>query len=75
MDLQHVLCDGKGVLLTGCYLRADPRCATSRKHTREPLLLETCVPGISAAGTMARGASAVGEGSMAIKFVHQYLDE
>jgi thioredoxin reductase (NADPH) len=38
------------------------------------------VPGIfsagdSRAGAMARVASAVGEGSMAIKFVHQYLDE
>ena len=45
-----------------------------------PGLLETCVPSIlaagdSRAGALARVASAVGEGSMAIKFVHQYLDE
>ncbi|MCB2380536.1 FAD-dependent oxidoreductase [Hymenobacter sp. BT635] len=74
------LCDAKGFLLTGRDLVADPRFATSWKHHREPYLLETCVPGIfaagdSRAGAMARVASAVGEGSMAIKFVHQYLDE
>ncbi|PJJ52835.1 FAD-dependent oxidoreductase [Hymenobacter chitinivorans] len=74
------LCDAKGFLLTGRDLVADPRYATSWKHNREPYLLETCVPGIfaagdSRAGAMARVASAVGEGSMAIKFVHQYLDE
>ncbi|TGE26691.1 FAD-dependent oxidoreductase [Hymenobacter metallicola] len=74
------LCDAKGFLLTGRDLVADPRFATSWKHNREPYLLETCVPGIfaagdSRAGAMARVASAVGEGSMAIKFVHQYLDE
>ncbi|WP_311136657.1 NAD(P)/FAD-dependent oxidoreductase [Hymenobacter cellulosilyticus] len=74
------LCDAKGFLLTGRDLVADPRYAASWKHNREPYLLETCVPGIfaagdSRAGAMARVASAVGEGSMAIKFVHQYLDE
>ncbi len=50
------------------------------KKEREPFLLETCSPGIFAsgdvrAGAMNRVASAVGEGSMAIKFVHQYLTE
>ena len=76
-----VVCDGKGFLLTGRDLITDPRYATTWKHPRrEPYLLETCVPGIfaagdSRAGAMARVASAVGEGSMAIKFVHQYLDE
>ncbi|WBO84066.1 FAD-dependent oxidoreductase [Hymenobacter yonginensis] len=77
---QTVLCDGKGFLLTGRDLVTDPRYATAWKHPREPYLLETCVPGVfaagdSRAGAMARVASAVGEGSMAIKFVHQYLDE
>ena len=76
----QVICDGKGYLLTGRDLVADPRYVTSWKQAREPYLLETCVPGIfaagdSRAGAMARVASAVGEGSMAIKFVHQYLDE
>ena len=75
-----VLCDGKGFLLTGRDLVTDPRYPTAWKRNREPYLLETCVPGIfaagdSRAGAMARVASAVGEGSMAIKFVHQYLDE
>ncbi|WP_210521670.1 FAD-dependent oxidoreductase [Hymenobacter terricola] len=74
------ICDSRGYLLTGRDLVADPRYSTSWKETREPYLLETCVPGLFAAGdgragAMARVASAVGEGSMAIKFVHQYLDE
>jgi thioredoxin reductase (NADPH) len=74
------ICDAKGYLLTGRDLVADPRYPTSWRQTREPYLLETCVPGLFAAGdgragAMARVASAVGEGSMAIKFVHQYLDE
>jgi thioredoxin reductase (NADPH) len=74
------ICDAKGYLLTGRDLVADPRYGTSWKKEREPYLLETCVPGMFAAGdgragAMARVASAVGEGSMAIKFVHQYLDE
>ena len=75
-----VVCDGKGFVLTGRDLVQDPRYAAIWKHTREPYLLETCVPGVfaagdSRAGAMARVASAVGEGAMAIKFVHQYLDE
>ncbi|MBD2723424.1 FAD-dependent oxidoreductase [Hymenobacter armeniacus] len=76
----QVLCDGKGFVLTGRDLVTDPRYPQVWKKAREPYLLETCVPGIfsagdSRAGAMARVASAVGEGSMAIKFVHQYLDE
>jgi len=75
-----VMCDAKGYLLTGPNLVADQRFASSWKRDREPYLLETCVAGVFAAGdsrtgAMARVASAVGEGSMAIKFVHQYLDE
>jgi thioredoxin reductase (NADPH) len=74
------ICDPKGYLLTGRDLVTDPRYQESWKKDREPYLLETCVPGLFAAGdgragAMARVASAVGEGSMAIKFVHQYLDE
>tara|TARA_R110000868_G_scaffold259361_12_gene517484 strand:+ start:3200 stop:4867 length:1668 start_codon:yes stop_codon:yes gene_type:complete len=50
------------------------------KLERQPFLLETCSPGIFAAGdvragAMNRVASAVGEGSMAIKYVHEYLAE
>lgn len=74
------ICDPKGYLLTGRDLVTDPRYKTAWKKDRGPYLLETCVPGMFAAGdgragAMARVASAVGEGSMAIKFVHQYLDE
>jgi thioredoxin reductase (NADPH) len=47
---------------------------------RDPYLLETSVPGIFAAGDVRHGslkrvASSVGEGSMSIAFIHQYLDE
>ena len=47
---------------------------------RDPYLLETSVPGIFACGDVRFGpvkrvAAAVGEGSMAIAFVHQYLKE
>ncbi|GAB2944625.1 FAD-dependent oxidoreductase [Hymenobacter coalescens] len=75
-----LLCDARGYVLTGRDLVADPRFALRWKKPREPYALETSVPGIfaagdSRAGAMARVASAVGEGAMAIKFVHQYLDE
>jgi len=50
------------------------------KLEREPYFLESCIPGVFVAGdvragAMNRVASAVGEGSMAISFVHQYLAE
>jgi thioredoxin reductase (NADPH) len=46
--------------------------------SREPYLLETSLPGVFAAGDVRSGsikrvASAVGEGSMAVRLVHQYL--
>jgi thioredoxin reductase (NADPH) len=70
----------KGYLKTGNDLMEDPAFAKIWKRDREPFLLETCVPGIFAAGdvragAMNRVASAVGEGAMAIKFVHEYLAE
>jgi thioredoxin reductase (NADPH) len=45
---------------------------------RQPFLLETSLPGIFAAGDVRLGstkriASAVGEGAMAVQFVHEYL--
>ena len=56
------------------------RLAPFLKLDRDPYLLETSVPGIYACGDVRfsevkRVAAAVGEGSMAIKFVHQYLKE
>ncbi len=73
-----VLRDEKGFVLTGRDLSADPRYARAWKERREPMALETSVPGIFAAGdiragAMNRVASAVGEGSMAVRFVHEYL--
>jgi thioredoxin reductase (NADPH) len=48
------------------------------KHPRDPLPLETSVPGLFAAGdvragAMNRVASAVGEGAMVVRLAHEYL--
>lgn len=72
----EVLRDGKGFVLSGPDLKA--KCPQSWKLDREPYLLETSVPGVFVAGdvrynSVKRCASAVGEGSIAIQFVHQYL--
>ena len=66
--------DHKGYVLTG----SDMRAAGHWPLERDPYLLETSVPGIFACGDVRLGpvkrvAAAVGEGSMAIAFVHQYL--
>lgn len=68
--------DGRGYLLTGEDVVRSGRWSQSR----DPYLLETSVPGIFACGDVRcspvkRVASAVGEGSMAIAFVHQYLQQ
>ena len=73
-----ILRDGKGFVLTGRDLMAAERFAQGWKETREPLLLETSVPGVFAAGDLRAGAmnrvaSAVGEGSMVVRLVHEYL--
>ncbi len=73
-----LLKDGKGFIETGPSLTKYKNFKDNWKQPREPFLLETCIPGIFAAGdvragAMNRVASAVGEGSMAIKFVHEYL--
>jgi thioredoxin reductase (NADPH) len=70
--------DDHGFLLTGVDLgpRRFPAPADSR---RDPFRLETSAPGVFAAGdvrhqSMKRVAAAVGEGSTAVAFIHQYLD-
>jgi thioredoxin reductase (NADPH) len=73
-----VLRDEKGFLLAGPDLRADGRLSAQWKENREPFLLESSVPGVFVAGDVRHGsvkrvASAVGEGSIAVQFVHQYL--
>jgi thioredoxin reductase (NADPH) len=76
---RDVICDEKGYVCTG----RDVMDLVVNAHgnwplQRDPHLLETSVPGIFAAGDVRHGsvkrvASGVGEGSMAIAFVHQYL--
>jgi thioredoxin reductase (NADPH) len=66
--------DAHGYVLTGDDIRKAGRWS----HDRDPYLLETSVPGIFACGDVRsskvkRVAAAVGEGSMSIAFVHQYL--
>lgn len=68
--------DSKGFILAGPDLKA--KSPKSWTLDRDPYLLETSVPGIFVAGdvrfnSVKRCASAVGEGSIAIQFVHQYL--
>jgi thioredoxin reductase (NADPH) len=73
-----VLRDAKGFVITGRDLSADEGYARIWKERREPMPLETSAPGVFAAGdiragAMNRVASAVGEGSMVVRFVHEYL--
>jgi thioredoxin reductase (NADPH) len=73
-----VLRDNKGFVLTGRDLIAADGYARIWKEQREPLPLETSVPGIFAAGDLRAGAmnrvaSAVGEGSMVVRLAHEYL--
>jgi thioredoxin reductase (NADPH) len=72
----EIALDQKGYVLTG----SDVRAAGRWQIDRDPYLLETSVPGIFACGDVRfspvkRVAAAVGEGSMAIAFVHQYLKD
>jgi thioredoxin reductase (NADPH) len=74
----EVLRDAKGFVLTGRELIAADAYERTWKEPREPLPLETSVPGIFAAGdvrasAMNRVASAVGEGSMVVRLAHDYL--
>jgi thioredoxin reductase (NADPH) len=73
---KQIVCDSKGFVLAGPDLKA--KAPGSWSLDREPYLLETSAPGVFVAGdvrynSVKRCASAVGEGSIAIQFVHQYL--
>jgi thioredoxin reductase (NADPH) len=73
-----VLRDDKGFVLSGPDLRHEGKLPESWHEQREPFLLETSVPGVFVAGDVRHGsikrvASAVGEGSIAVQFAHQYL--
>jgi thioredoxin reductase (NADPH) len=75
-----VECDDHGFILTGVDLMKDGKRPKGWTLDRDPGLLETNVPGIFAVGDVRHGsvkrvASGVGEGSIAIQFVHQYLSK
>src|SRR5207237_8369574 len=72
----EIALDRNGFVLTGAEVQAAGRWELDR----DPYLLETSVPGVFACGDVRfspvkRVAAAVGEGSMAIAFVHDYLRE
>ena len=75
-----VVLDAKGFIKTGSDLSPDDLAAARWPLARSPHLLETSLPGVFAVGDVRGGnikrvASAVGEGSIAISFVHQVLSE
>src|SRR5882724_9535213 len=75
-----VALDAKGFIKTGPSLSPEDLAAAQWPLTRAPLLLETSLPGVFAVGDVRGGnvkrvASAVGEGSIAVAFVHQVLHE
>ncbi|MEQ8524700.1 NAD(P)/FAD-dependent oxidoreductase [Gracilimonas sp.] len=70
----------KNYLITGTQLLKDENFTKIWPLDREPYFLETSVPGSFAAGDVRHGsikrvASAVGEGAMAVTFIHKYLQE
>jgi thioredoxin reductase (NADPH) len=72
--------DVQGFIPTGPDLMHEKRRPSSWTLKRDPFLLETNVPGIFVAGdvrfgSVKRVASAVGEGSIAVQFIHRYLSE
>lgn len=75
-----VLKDEHGFIITGRDLMKEKSFTTFWKLPREPFMPETSIPGIFASGDVRFGAmtgisSAVGEGSMAIRFIRKYLNE
>jgi thioredoxin reductase (NADPH) len=73
-----ILRDENGFLLAGPDLRVEGKLPAVWREPREPFLLESSVPGVFVAGDVRHGsvkrvASAVGEGSIAVQFAHQYL--
>jgi thioredoxin reductase (NADPH) len=73
----HIALDGDGFVLTGPDVPGE--IDESGYQQRRPLLLETSRPGVMAVGDVRSGsikrvASAVGEGSMAVRLVHEFLE-
>lgn len=77
---ESIVKNDRGFVVTGRDLSKSDDFKKMWKKEREPFLLESSTAGIMAAGDVRAGAmnriaSAVGEGAMAIKFVHEYLAE
>jgi thioredoxin reductase (NADPH) len=73
-----VMRDPHGFVLSGSDLQMEGKMPKIWKEDRAPYLLETSTPGIFVAGDVRHGsikrvASAVGEGSISVQFMHQYL--
>jgi thioredoxin reductase (NADPH) len=72
-----LIADERGFLVSGRDLHGRP---ADWGLDRDPYVLESCMPGVFVAGDVRHGsikrvASAVGEGSMAVQLIHQYLAE
>ena len=72
--------DDRGYLRTGRDVMSDGESARAWPLARPPLLLETSLPGVFAAGDVRAGstkrvASAVGEGAIAVRLIHEILNE
>jgi thioredoxin reductase (NADPH) len=70
--------DERGFILSGRDVSGNSAAAEFQLQKRSPYLLETSLPGVFVAGDVRHGsvkrvASAVGEGSMAVTYVHRYL--
>jgi thioredoxin reductase (NADPH) len=75
-----VALDPQGFIKTGSDLSSEELAAARWPLARPPFLIETSLPGVFAVGDVRGGnikrvASAVGEGSIAVSFVHQVLTE
>jgi thioredoxin reductase (NADPH) len=75
---EGVMRDPNGFVLSGPDLQMEGKMPKIWKEDRAPYLLETSTPGIFVAGDVRHGsikrvASAVGEGSISVQFMHQYL--
>ena len=73
-----IMRDSNGFVLAGPDLKVEGKMAKSWNLSRDPYLLETSVPGVFVAGDVRHGsvkrvASSVGEGSISVQFIHQYL--